>query len=94
MALLRSEVADNKKWDLSILFKSQEEYEEAFSSVEKEISTISAYKGKLNKDNAIDCFRANSVIARKIEKLYSFAHLQKDPRMMRIIEKLTPVAIM
>lgn len=78
MALLRSEVADNKKWDLSILFKSQEEYEEAFSSVEKEISTISAYKGKLNKDNAIDCFRANSVIARKIEKLYSFAHLQKD----------------
>lgn len=78
MALLRNEVADNKKWDLSILFKTEEDFEKAFKEAEKDIPTILDYKGKLNKDNAIDCFRANSVLSRKIEKLYSYAHLQKD----------------
>ena len=78
MALLRNEVADNKKWDLSILFKTEEDFEKAFKEAEKDIPTILEYKGKLNKGNAIDCFRANSVLSRKIEKLYSYAHLQKD----------------
>ena len=78
MALLRNEVADNRKWDLTILYKTQEDYENAFKEAENEIPTILEYKGKLNKDNAIDCFRANSVLSRKIEKLYTFAHLQKD----------------
>jgi len=78
MALLRNEVADSKKWDLTILFKSEEELENAFKDAEESIASVASYKGKLNKDNAIDCFRANSVLSRKIEKIYSFAHLQKD----------------
>lgn len=78
MALLRNEVADNRKWDLSILFKTIEDYEIAFKEAEKEIPTILNYKGKLNKETAIQCFKANSALSRKIEKLYSYAHLQKD----------------
>ena len=78
MALLRNDVATSRKWDLSILFKTQEDYERAFKEAEMEIPSILEYKGKLNKDNAIDCLKANSKLSRKIEKLYTFAHLQKD----------------
>ena len=78
MALLRNEVADSKKWDLTILFKSEEEIENAFKDAEAFVANVTQYKGKLNKDNAIDCLKANSALSRKIEKIYSFAHLQKD----------------
>ncbi len=78
MALLRNEVADSKKWDLTILFKSEEELEKAFQETEEYITCVTKYKGKLNKDNAIECLRANTILSRKIEKIYSFAHLQKD----------------
>ena len=78
MALLRNEVALERKWDLSILFKTMDEFEASFAEAEKDIPTLQSYKGKLNKDNAIDCFKANSALSRKIEKLYSYAHLQKD----------------
>ena len=78
MALLRNEVADSRKWDLSILFKTLEDFEIAFKEAEAEIPTLQRFKGKLNEDNAIECFRANSKLSRKIEKLYSYAHLQKD----------------
>lgn len=78
MALLRNEVADARKWDLSILFKTEDDFERCFSEAEKEIPTLLDYKGKLNEQNAIDCFRANSILSRKVEKLYTYAHLQKD----------------
>ena len=71
MALLRNEVALERKWDLSILFKTMDEFEASFAEAEKDIPTLQSYKGKLNKDNAIDCFKANSALSRKIEKLYS-----------------------
>ncbi len=78
MALLRNEVTLERKWDLSLLFKTMEEFDAAFVEAEEEISTLSSYKGKLNKESTIDCFRANSSLSRKIEKLYSYAHLLKD----------------
>ena len=37
MALLRNDVATSRKWDLSILFKTQEDYERAFKEAEMEI---------------------------------------------------------
>lgn len=78
MALLRNEVAESRKWDLSILFKTMEEFETCYSEAEKEIPNLVKYKGKLTKDNAIDCFKEDSALSRKILKLYTFAHLQKD----------------
>ncbi len=78
MALLRSEVPLSHTWDLTLLFKNLEDFETAFKEAEEMIPTILSYRGKLNKDNAIECFKANSAIARKIEKIYSYAHLSKD----------------
>ncbi len=78
MALLRNEVPESRTWNLSLIYKNVDEFEAAFKEVDELIPGIQKYSGKLNEDTAIECFKANSNVCRKLELVYAYAHLLKD----------------
>ena len=78
MALLRSDVPEARKWDLSTLFASIEDFEVCFKQVESEIPELESFKGKLNEKTALDCLRKQTSVFRRIEKLYAYSTLSRD----------------
>ena len=76
----REEIEEKYKWDLSKMYKSQEEYEKDFNEVKNRINEIEKYKGIfLNSVNEFKEFmELIEFLSRKIEKLYTFAHLAVD----------------
>ncbi len=77
----RKEIAENKKWNTQALFESDEAWEKEFQAVEKEYGAIdfSAYDNRLGeKDVLLACLSLNYEVARRIEKLYIYAHLRHD----------------
>ena len=78
MALKREDVAENRKWDLSSLFKSEKDYDDLSVKVAEKLKEISAYEGKLDENNALACLRLSSEIGRALERLYVYANLIKD----------------
>ena len=47
---LRSEIEDKYKWDLTLMYKNEEEYQKDFDELKKIVSEIKKYKGILTKD--------------------------------------------
>lgn len=78
MALNRSDVAENRKWDLSGLFASEEEFESLFSLAEKEIEEFAPLNRKFTVENTLEVLKKESSLIRKIERLYLYSHLKKD----------------
>lgn len=78
MTLLRSDVPECRKWDLTPLFASSEEFEKAFAELDSAIPAMSDYVGKLTEETAIECLRAESELGRKLERLYVYGHLLRD----------------
>lgn len=78
MTLLRSEVPENRKWDLTPLYKDRDAFEEAFKEIEETIPGISKYTGTLTEDHAYECLRANAELVCKLERLYVYTHLFRD----------------
>jgi oligoendopeptidase F len=76
----RSETPHEHKWDLTPLFESDKKWETLFVEVETQLSFYQKYNGTL-KDSVAN-FKAaidfHLGITRKIEKLYTYAHLKSD----------------
>lgn len=76
----RDEIPAGDRWDLSSLFKGENEWEDLFLKLEKDIENYKKYKGKLKE--SIDIFVAaiefDLQISREIEQLHTFAHLKSD----------------
>ena len=77
---LREEVPVELTWDLTTIFKNDEEFEQAFSKVQAELPTVEAYKGKLNQGAKVflEALEAIFVISRQLEVLYVYSHLKND----------------
>jgi oligoendopeptidase F len=81
----RSDIPQRYKWDISKIFSSIKEWENAFLEIKPESeknkwNEILSYKGKL-KDSAqilAICLENYFDIYRKIEKLFTYAHLYLD----------------
>ena len=43
----RDEIEEKYKWDLSTIFKTEEEFLKFYDEVKKEINKIDSYKGKI-----------------------------------------------
>lgn len=76
----RSELSEEMTWDLTKVFKNNQEFEQAFKDLEKKIQEISDLKGSLGDGsqsflNAIECMLN---VYRKIEVIYVYAHLKND----------------
>ncbi len=76
----RKDIPDRHKWDLTPLFKSDKSWETVFSEVETQLSSYQKYKGRLKNSVAIfkEAIDFHLGLIRKIEKLYTYAHLKSD----------------
>ena len=79
----REEISEKHKWDLGDIYKSNDEWENDFAWVEKQIEGYKNFEGKLHESAAIlqKCFSYNDAVGIKIERLYLYAMLSKDSDM-------------
>ncbi len=76
----RDEIPESDKWDLSPLFKDDEEWESLFKELEANFEKIGSFKNRLSESvdifkEAIDFYLEMS---RKLETLYTYSHLRND----------------
>ncbi len=74
----RSDVPASDKWDLSTLYKSDEDWEKALSSIKNLTDAVVSFKGKLasSSDSLLACLKANEELEKVIETVYNYASLQ------------------
>ena len=77
---LRKDVSKTDCWDLSPMFKSDDEWDTLFSDLEKKLSNYNTFKGNLAKsfDTFMNCIKFDHEMGRDLERLYTFAHLKND----------------
>lgn len=92
----RTEIPKNLQWKLSDLYASDDAWEEAYKRVEEEYKTLdfSKYSGKLSdKKTLLACLKKADDIARKIEKVFLYAHMRhhEDMRVSKNSANLSKV---
>lgn len=77
--MLRSEIDDNFKWDLSPIVDGNDAWEKLYNSLEADYKVLGEFKGKLHdSDNIYDCLIADDKISLLIERLYVYARMRRD----------------
>ena len=77
----RKEVPQNLKWKTEEIFPSDEAWEIEYKAVVSEYAErdFSEFQGKLaDKQTLLACLKESDLIARRLEKLYAYAHLCHD----------------
>lgn len=77
---LRDEIDTKDTWDLTYIFKDEEEFNKIYEEVKEEIKKVSAFKGKLldSSDSLLTFLEYSDNVERKLYKLYYYAHLNLD----------------
>lgn len=76
----RQEVPEELTWDLTVIFNSDAEFEEAYRDVEESLAKITDFKGKLQEgattfQQAVETLLE---VSNKLETVYVYAHLKND----------------
>jgi len=75
----RHEVKEAYRWRLEDIFISNAEWEKELASVNKEMTGILSFKGKLkNADKLLEAFNFNDSIGKRLEKLFCYAMMLND----------------
>lgn len=76
----RSEIDKNYQWDLSTIYGSIDEWNKEYISTKNKLPSLTKYKGNLLKDanNLLEFLNLDTEINRKLDKLFSYAHLLND----------------
>lgn len=77
---LRDEIEEEYKWDLSKIFKDENEFNKYFEETKKLIDNYKKYQGHIM-ENATNLYNAlidDYEISRRLEKMYSYAHMKSD----------------
>ena len=77
----RKDIPQNLQWKTTDVYPSDEAWETEFKAVEQEYTNYdySQFQGKLSdKKTLLACLELSDVIARRLEKLYLYAHLRHD----------------
>lgn len=76
----RNEVSDDLKWDLSRVFKNNQEWEQEYKQVAQEIKNLSKFKGTLTKSgkDLYEGITAILAVNRRLEKVYVYATMSSD----------------
>ena len=76
----REEIEEKYKWDLSRMYKTEEDFMQDFKEVKDELPNIEKYKGKFleTSDRIIEFMNLLEKVNRKLEKMYTYAHLAVD----------------
>ena len=76
----RDEIPEQDRWDLTTIYKSDEEFKKEFENVKKEIEKVQDYKGNIvnNSKNLYTYLTESDALERRLYKLYYYAHLNFD----------------
>lgn len=76
----RTDVEEKYKWGVNKIYSTIDKFDEDFKYVKEKINNIEDFKDKfLNSvDNFVEFMEYSEVIDRKLEKMYTFAHLIVD----------------
>src|SRR5690625_3806352 len=76
----RSEVPVEDTWDLTTIFATDEQWEEEYNSLNKEIPKINSFQGTLgdSAEQLYDLFQFQDKISERLGKLYTYAHMRYD----------------
>lgn len=77
---LRSEIDDKYKWDLSSIYKNDEEFLYELNKLQEDFKKINKYSSNMmdNAENLYNCLKLSDNIEMNLEKLFSYAHLHND----------------
>jgi len=80
---LRNEIEEKYKWDLTHVYKTDEEWEKDFNWVEDHISEYKKFEGTLAKSSGdlLSCLKFDDEMGIKLERLHLYASLSKDSDM-------------
>lgn len=76
----RKDIKLEDTWDLTLIFKSDEEFYNELKNVESNLSVITKYQGHIldNSNNLLSFLKQSDIDERKLYKLYYYAHLKLD----------------
>lgn len=76
----RSEISDEYKWDLTLMYKNEDEYKSDFEELQKCVQNIKKYKGIITKDakSLIEFLRLDTRINVLLTNLYVYASIKND----------------
>lgn len=79
-ALTRDEISENSQWDLSGLYSSNEEWDKDLKALEADLPRYASFQGTLVQSfsKLKECVEFDMNFSRRLEKLYTFAHLKND----------------
>ena len=77
---MRSEVPVEQTWDLKDLFETEEAWDAALQAIQKEIKTVTQYKGRLKNSakDLFDCLIARDELSEKVGRVATFAYLRQS----------------
>ena len=80
MAKQRNEIEEKYTWDLSTIFPTDEDFEAELAQVSKELKKAIGLAGHLldSADSLLKTTEVQLDLMRRIEKLYSYAHMKND----------------
>ena len=76
----REEIEEKYKWDLTTIYKTDEDWYDELSKVSKELEKYEDYKGKIvsSAKDLLNYYRFNDNVTRRLYKLYEYANLKHD----------------
>ncbi|NMB31349.1 MAG: oligoendopeptidase F, partial [Lactobacillus sp.] len=76
----RSEVPENMKWDLTRIFKTDQDWENAYDKAKDEVAKLSELKGSLAKSGKGLYEGLTKILAvkRDVENIYVYATMSSD----------------
>lgn len=76
----REEIEQKYKWSIEDIYQNSEEFEKDFNEVKDKIKDIEKYKDTFlnNVDSFVEFMKFTESIDRKLEKMYTYAHLSVD----------------
>lgn len=77
---LREELPTEKTWDLTLIYSSDEEWEEDYEKASKKVEELKAYEGTLadSSDAFLKALKELLVVSREASVVYTYAHLKSD----------------
>ncbi|NLA91817.1 MAG: hypothetical protein GX843_09335, partial [Synergistaceae bacterium] len=72
---LRSEIPHDMTWDLDAIFRSEDDWEQAFGLLREELEELAAYRGRLFESPALllEFLKLEDRVSERLGKLYSYA---------------------
>ena len=76
----RDKISEKYKWDLSSLYKSEENFDNDFNKVLKKVEELKEYKGKITQtaENLLQTIELSLSIKRIVNNLYAYSKMKSD----------------